>query len=352
VVYVDNPALGLWDAQEAGDVVRFELEQVFGADTEPAEAILSGIWRQALDTDEEGNVYILDASERLVSFAPNGSVRWSRGGPGQGPGEFDGAEGIAWNGASTIYVTNGNGSRIDSWSAAGEFLGSRSISHLAVSRGTLVGVLDEHTVVLQADGTASAGVRVGVLDLRGEGSTIADFDVDVASGSSDVGASMEVEIVNGSIAVGDWDSYDLRFYGRTGEPERIVSREFDRMVEPVPYEEWQANNGIAPFSWLKPPLPLGDGTMMAIATWTDPEEIERVRARKDEAPTIETRMSTMRSSFDLFDPDGRYLTSVEIESGYPEMGIPDEVDVNGRIYTTVMEPFPHARRYRIVVGGS
>lgn len=55
-------------------------------------------------------------------------------------------------------------------------------------------------------GSRAAGVRVGVIDLRDESTLIADIDVDIVSGPTEAGASMEVEIVNGSIAIGDWDS--------------------------------------------------------------------------------------------------------------------------------------------------
>lgn len=344
VTYVHNPAQGLWDG-ESGPSVRFELEQTFGADREPLEATLNGIWRQAFDVDDDGNVYIFDGGDdRLVSFAADGSFRWSGGGPGQGPGEFSSAEGMAWNGASTIYVTNAGGARVDSWSIDGEFFESRSISHLAFPGGSLVGVLDEHTVVLQTSSRYRAGVRVGVIDLRGDGTKVADFDVDISSAPTDAGAIMEVEIVDGSIAIGDRDSYDLRFYSRDGALQRVVSREFERMVSPPPREE--RREGVYARSWLKPPLPLADGLMLATAYWTDPEALERLRGRA-EPPPFEDVQATGRTSFDLFDSDGRYLTSVFDE----EVGIgnADEVDGEGRVYTVVNDPYPHVRRYRVII---
>jgi len=344
VVYVSNPAEGLWDG-EGGRTVRFELEQTFGADTEPPEAILNAIWRQAFDVDNEGNVYIFDGGDhRLVSFAPDGSLRWSAGGPGQGPGELGGAEGMAWNGADTIYVTNGRGARVDSWSTDGEFLESRSISHLGYPNGSLVGVLDEHTVVLQTGSAARAGVRVGVIDLRGEGTKIADFDVDIGSGPTESGAIMEVEVVNGSIAIGDWDSYEIRFYGREGDLERVISREFEHMVAPASREE--RATGAYARSWLKPPLPLAEGRMLATASWTDPEALDRLRGLP-QPPEFEDLVATRRRSFDLFDADGRYLTSVFGQD--VEIGNADEVDAEGRLYTVVTDPYPHIRRYRVVV---
>ena len=349
VVYVNNPAEGLWD-REGAPSVRFELEQTFGADTEPADAILAMIGRQAFDVDDQGNVYIFDGrDDRLVSFAPDGSLRWSAGGPGQGPAEFDSAEGMAWNGASTIYVTNAGGARVDFWTTEGAFVESRSIEHLGFTQGSLVGVLDEHTIVLQTwlrEGRE--GVRVGVIDLRGEGTLVADFNVDTASGSSDAMAIMEVEIVGEQIVVGDRDSYDLRFYDRTGALRRVVRRAFDRLVVATSQEERRASRGVYPRSWLKPPVALAEGRMLATASWSDPAALDELRGRA-EAPELEEIRATTRISFDLFDADGRYLISIRRDEA--DIGDVDEVDAQGRLYTTAMDPFPQVRRYRVIIEG-
>ena len=346
VLYVSNPRDGVWQDRDP-EPIRFELEQTFGVDSEPAEAILNRIGRQAFDVDDAGNVYIFDGGDdRLVSFAPDGSLRWSGGRPGQGPGEFSGAEGMAWNGASKIYVTTARGARIDSWSTDGEFLDSRSIAHLGPGSGSLVGVLDEHTVVLQEGSTFPAGVRIAVIYLEGDGSTVADFDVDVTSGPTESGAIMEVEIVDGSIAIGDWDSYELRFYSREGALERVVTRDSEHMVLPATREEQQSR--IYATSWLKPPILLAGGLMVATTNWTDAEALADLRTLP-ETPSFEQWRTTMRGSFDFFDRDGRYLVSVLQES--VDIGNVDEVDAEGRVYTVMMDPYPHIRRYRVEIDG-
>ncbi|MGD8330935.1 MAG: hypothetical protein PVJ49_16010, partial [Acidobacteriota bacterium] len=232
----------------------------------------------------------------------------------------------------------------DFWSTDGEFIESRAISHLGFPDGSLVGVLDEHTVVLQTGSQYRAGVRVGVIDLRGEGSKVADFDIDISSGPTESGAVMEVEIVGDSIAIGDWDSYELRFFSREGELQRVVTRSFDHMVLPPNREEMQS--GLFPRSWLKPPLPLAEGRMLATVSWTDPDALAQLRGRPEPPPFEEVR-ATSRSSFDLFDAGGRYLTSVLEED--VSIGNADEVDAQGRLYTVATDPYPHVRRYRVVI---
>jgi hypothetical protein len=120
------------------------------------------------------------------------------------------------------------------------------------------------------------------------------------------------------------------------------------MVAPASREESREHNGVVPSSWLKPPLPLADGMMLATASWTDPAEVERLRSLP-EAPPFEDMMAAYRLSFDLFDAEGRYLTS--LVRSMADMGLPDEVDAHGNVYANVMDPFPHVRRYRVVIEG-
>ena len=83
VTYVENPERGLWDA--VSEPIRFELEQLFGVDSAPEEAILGNIAGLVIDNDRNVHVYDSQANQ-LVSFAPDGSLTQRSGGPGEGPG--------------------------------------------------------------------------------------------------------------------------------------------------------------------------------------------------------------------------------------------------------------------------
>lgn len=77
VTYVTNPRHGSHQDQATAPL-RFELEQVFGAEEEPRQALLFGI--ASVVTDDQGTVYVLDTRDnRLVAFNPDGSVRWQTG---------------------------------------------------------------------------------------------------------------------------------------------------------------------------------------------------------------------------------------------------------------------------------
>src|SRR5699024_7891536 len=83
---VNNPEQGLWQNIEK-QPLTFELERVYGNNKNilfPRVILLQGPV-----ADQKGNIYVLDAkSSVLYSFAPNGKLKWKKGQPGRGPGDF------------------------------------------------------------------------------------------------------------------------------------------------------------------------------------------------------------------------------------------------------------------------
>ncbi|NBB86361.1 MAG: hypothetical protein GVY12_09135, partial [Bacteroidetes bacterium] len=92
IPYAINSATTVWTPNDAP--LQFEMEQTFGVADAPEEAMLAGT--SSVVVDGEGVVYLLDrGNHRLVAFNPDGTVRWSQGREGEGPGEFQNAFGLA-----------------------------------------------------------------------------------------------------------------------------------------------------------------------------------------------------------------------------------------------------------------
>src|SRR5690606_13049657 len=121
---IHNPHDGLW--QDHAEVpIRFELEQTFGAEEEPVEAVIGAIWFPT--ADDVGNVYVIDiTSNRLLRFGADGGLRWAVGRQGQGPGEFQYPNRMLWR-EDRLFVTNQNGTRLDEFGADGRYLGGRPL---------------------------------------------------------------------------------------------------------------------------------------------------------------------------------------------------------------------------------
>lgn len=342
VTHVRNPRVGLWQVREP-EPLRFDLEQVFGVDQSPEEAIIGGIG--GVTVDESGNVYVYDyQAYRLMSFAPDGELRWAHGRQGQGPGEFNGAEGIAWDGRSTIYISNANRMRLDAWSLDGAFLRTEPLGERGLPTGALLGFLDPDRLALASfmvNFDTNIGGSFAIIEVGESLREIADVRVDVES--SDPGQSfalVSMRVSGAAVTIGDVDSYELRFYDRDGALVRLVSREFEEMVG------YATDGRRPPRSWLFPPVQLNGGYWLAHSQWADSGLAEN---DPDQFSGGTDDDAQWRSALDLFDAEGRFLYSEVGEGRTPLIGRIQTVGPDGKLYTSSSDPFPQVRRYRVEI---
>lgn len=342
VLYVANPREGLWQGTETRPI-RFELEQTFGVEREPRSAILAPI--DAVEVDDERNVYVLSsAPSRLVAFDPQGSVRWSSDERGQGPGDLSKPYGLAWDGTSTLYFTNQSGQRLDAWTTSGAFVDSRSLSEIFRYFGRPESFLDNgRRLVLRGAGGENADAAITVVDIETPAQPSAEFLVDVTDHRRDGhGIFASVVVADGLIVVGDYDSYEIRWFEPDGSLARVWTRDFDKLTGTAIHEERGAHTV---FSWLYPPLRLDSGRWLACVSWVETDDVDATFARiiEDGEPPVR------KNSLDLFDNAGRLLYSLVGDGAVPTIGRPVRVDNAGRLYTVLDDPYPQVRRYAVIL---
>lgn len=357
--YVTNPERGLWDDGRA-EPVRFVLEQVFGTDAGQDDAVLGNPAYMDIDVDASGNLYVLDGQRnRIVAFAPDGSVRWTAGGEGQGPGEIRAAFGIAVDNAGVVAIDNQERARLDLSDAGGRFLRTvplrePPLAASAVRFAELIGFIEPGVAVLGGPLFGGFGSIGYVIDLdppnlraRCEMNERPEQEISDSSSSGP-----EVREQDGMILFGSSDGYTLRAYDGDCRLLRVVSRATEYPVHPE-YWEGDGVGGIASFGQVGAPLVLADGYWLGSAYWVEDIEAPVAVARQRADAFLSGRPSeplAYHASVDLFDPAGRYLWSlVEHDGRTPSIGNPEAVGADGSVYTIADDPFPQIRRYRIEI---
>jgi len=353
VVYVDSPAAGLWQ-DDTRPPFRLELEQVFGVDDEPEEAILAEVLGgESFAVDGGGNVYVLDREDdQIVAFAPDGSVMWRAGGSGEGPGRIQGANGIVWDGGDRLYASLQNGGLVDVWDLEGNHVDRQRLADLGFSTAYVVGMLDPTTLVLWGWGRDRDGVTVYVLAVGQPWRVQAEFFV--SGGREDDpdlmdGTSIDVATGGGRIRTGHRIDYLLREFDAHGNLTRVIRRDAPPLV-PTLTHGGTGNN----FGEFNAPLLFPNGLLLVPRTRMPNvesaaqfvAEVERAESFRDLGGLMERE-----SALDLLDAQGRYIGSVEQPGWFDVTALPALVGPDGKLYTRTQSPFPQVRRYRLEIAG-
>ena len=368
VVHVMNPAEPLWGTSEQGEPrLSLELEQVFGVDREPVEAILGNEYELYVGVDAAGNVYVLDGqASQLVAFDSGGTVLWRVGRQGEGPGEFFRPRQVAVGPNGTIVVVNRSGTHLALWGSDGNYVSSVSLTDpplaLAELRNPyLAGFTARDRLVIWSAMFGKTGSRIAVIDPFAP-AKVQEFAWDqLPQVEMPRNVASEVSVIaapDGKIMVGSGAGYQFRIYDVDGTVLRHVTRAVDYPVRSGFWEEGRGR-GIADFGNVLAPMPLEPDYLLLCVTWVlnirDPDamalELAHAAQEGRRPPDIE-----IRSSFDLFDRDGRLLYSLTEDLGnlwgdglWASTGRPQFIGPDNRLYTIAGDPFPQIRRYRVEV---
>lgn len=174
-----------------GDVVVCDTAygrlHVFSADLEHKQTIGSlGTGRGRLQypvdvaVDGTGSMYVVDFfGNKVVKYAPDGSVTLEFGSEGKGAGQFEGPAGIAVTTDGSIWVADQLNNRVEQFSAAGSWVATvTGISHPAgmTSVEAIPFVVGEEGIVY----TVKAAKAVRVLAAPGDGEDVVSSAADLA----------------------------------------------------------------------------------------------------------------------------------------------------------------------------
>jgi len=345
VTYAINTATTHWTPDEAP--LQFELEQTFGVADAPEEAMLAGTSSVVVDAD--GVVYLLDrGNHRLVAFNPDGSVRWSQGREGEGPGEFQNAFGLVPGPENDLLVVNQSGQRWERWSYDGELLESYDAGRIE-GAGFFLSPVGFHNDQPIASSSAmneepqrfmrvnlDALAVVDTLFARPLGFELPEF----------FGYGVSTRLEGDRLWVADGTSYVLEEYTLDGRLVRQIERTDESGLLPPGMYAGEQSARMSTFSRLSTPLRLGDH-LLVHSYWptnlTDPDAHVRRQAREQDVPEV-----TYDAALDLFTAEGQLRGRIHYQDMQTAaIGRPMAVGPDGKLYTTTADPFPQVRRYAV-----
>ncbi len=132
--------------------------------------------------DSTGGIYVVDFfGNKVVKYAPDGSVVLEFGSEGKGPGQFQGPAGIAVTSDGNIWVADQLNNRIEQFSAAGSWISTMTgIAHPAgmTASGVAPYVVAEKGSIYTLKGTKAVRVFAAPGDAEDRISSAADLAVD------------------------------------------------------------------------------------------------------------------------------------------------------------------------------
>ena len=315
-VTVTNPATGMWD--EGGAPWSVELVTRIGSLDEEGPAMLGNV--AVIEVDGEGRVWILESqAQELRVFDRDGNHVRTIGRKGQGPGEFNQVNGMAWAPDGHLWVVDPSNNRISVIDTAGSFVESHP-----TAGGFVIfpwrGGFDDQGFFYTYLPMAGEGFRFGLVKLD---AALQPVDTIIPPQSESEGEFFELRSGDGWMRAGvpftpglEWQrarngniwfaltgEYRLGELTQAGDTLRIITREFDRL----PVTAADVDGAIADLEWFtsqggKIDRSKFPGTKPAIERFflDDGGNVWVI-------PVVEGGDRERGDTWDIFDPAGRYL---------------------------------------------
>jgi hypothetical protein len=348
---VENPFHGPLQTSEG---YRLEVEELgrFGAEESPDNEVLTTA--SGVQFDDAGNVYFMDRT-RLVSFAPDGSLRWETGREGEGPGEFNRVFGVIKTAQGDLMVSNQSGQRFDFYAMDGTLLSSVSRDELGLPGFPRpIAFLPDSTVLFNSNVPGMMGARIMRVDARNDWALIDSFSVDLSDGGevlAGIALGGNVGYIEDNVALGHPARYEFQFFTLEGDTSRVVRRDVADFTRPGYATFGSGGIGARIYSNLSLPVPLEGGFRLVRASWPtnidDPNEHTRQSFAQENPPD-----PIIHDTFDVYDEDWQLLFSVENEDAealnISSLGSAAVV-APGEFYIPRSSPYPHVAHVRIRV---
>lgn len=306
-VFVRNDEVGLW-----GGDGRWTLHEDWRIGTIAGDDRYMFGHITNISTERHGLTAVIDfQAQHLKVFGPTGEFLRILGGPGRGPGEFEGPLAVAWDSQNRLWVVDGWNRRYSVFDSTGSLIETipRRVTP-AVFRQKLIfteaGTLLDETGLTTADGTSA----VGIVEVDTAGAVIDTFPPLIRPDPGALASLIpfpralnpytrsSVYAVTKEGMVWHAISNELRLIQRTlaGDTLRVVETSH-RNLSLTAADEQVIQTELSRFGLNRSGLPLGRQVLHSIHILDDGHLLVLVEDELGQDPSV----------FDVFDPGGRYL---------------------------------------------
>lgn len=324
VVY--NPDIGL--LQDEAPPLGFELVETIDL-SEIEEPVISSIGY--LQIDEEGNFYFIDRRiNKLISLDPNGNLRWATGEEGKGPGDFENPFGMSiYNGK--IYVANVQGSRLDEFDMAGNFIKTYDLPK-DIRFASLVDIRDDGLILMSGANFGTVGALVYTMEMgdslriRQNINIIETEDDEYSRATMRGGIEMRENVFIYSFNT----EYRQQFYNYEGNLMTEVRRDFAGTLGPGIYAD---GGSVSLYSLgnVYSPVFMDNGNYLVRINY--PTNIDDPHAYARRASTGETESPIYAQIMDVFNAEHELLYTFDDSDFVEELGSLGVRDKEGFYYS-------------------
>ncbi|MEP7324786.1 MAG: 6-bladed beta-propeller [Gemmatimonadota bacterium] len=310
VIVVSNPAAGLWDSATAW---TFHEELIIGSELDTLN-LLSQV--TGLEADSSGRVYVLERSiPAVLVYDPAGKLIRKIGREGDGPGEFREPSGLGLDGMGRLWVVEGSHQRWSTFDRDGHHIATRQRPTGSYGYYWSGKFLDTGALIDQLDGRDASGHTQPLLgrydSLRGMVDTLPlpytltgdnNYKLVHANGYSVMAIPYYPSYWNsidprGYVWVGNTGSYQLTQLNMKGDTVRIIRKE----SAGVPVTGAERDSAIALVRKVAEGASFDEGRIPRVKP-----VLERVLV-DDSGYVYAMTPEPTGTTFDVFDPNGRYL---------------------------------------------
>jgi len=318
--------------------VKFKLEKTFGAESSPKEALLTRVY--TMETDNKGNLYLINGG-KILSFAQDGTLRWSINKKGEGPGDLENICGLTTDGNNYLYVSNVNGSRIDKFNLDGQFLNSFTLSQLHLNFTSIIGFIQPNLLVISQTLMGKVASEIIILETDNSYKIRNRFIVDKTAGlklSPNTALGFSSGIIGNRIACGSLTSYELTFYDTEGKEVQKITKKVKNLILGYAFE-----NGCGIAGDLTVPYKIAGSYYISYLNYphnvTEQSQLHKKEFKKEYATVI-----------DIFNDKGILIYSDKKEGNdNSEIGKPIYSDLEGYLYTFKELPYPQICKYKVTI---